>query len=27
VRSPVVHFEYPSTERGGFDYLRCGASI
>jgi Nucleotidyl transferase AbiEii toxin, Type IV TA system len=22
VRSPVVHFEYPSTERGGFDYLR-----
>ena len=21
-RSPVVHFEYPSVERGGFDYLR-----
>jgi hypothetical protein len=21
-RSPVVHFEYPSTEGGGFDYLR-----
>ena len=20
--SPVVHFEYPSSERGGFDYLR-----
>jgi hypothetical protein len=22
VRSPVVHFEYPSAERSGFDYLR-----
>ena len=22
VHSPVVHFEYPSAERGGFDYLR-----
>ena len=22
VHSPVVHFAYPSTERGGFDYLR-----
>lgn len=21
-RSPVVHFEYPSSEAGGFDYLR-----
>ena len=22
VRSPVVHFEYPSAESRGFDYLR-----